>query len=144
MCPEMPCPFCFQVMDKFNGHVECCMAGGDAVLRHNECRDITHNQANRARTEPHLEAQGLFRQLGEPGRTGARPADTLLCAQSGVRTARKRLLPKVALDFGFVNPQAACHIAEASQTRLSAATAYTDTKRRFNQTDVSCAIKCWH
>ena len=48
------------------------------------------------------------------------------------------MLPKIALDFGFVNPQAACHLAAAGWTRLAAAVAYTATKRSHNNTDGVC------
>ena len=48
------------------------------------------------------------------------------------------MLAKVAVDFGFVKPQAACDFTQAGQTQLSAAIAYTATKRSHNQADIAC------
>ena len=71
-------------MGRFGARCEGCMSGGDAVLRHNEAKGYTHEQARKIGTQPELEVQGLLKPLGEPCRAGPRPADTLLCSCAGV------------------------------------------------------------
>ena len=135
---EGHCPFCFQVMDVFGAHSECCMAGGDRVLLHNEQRDTLHRQAGAAGARPELESSGLLAGLGEPGLAGRRPADTLLCSAVGVRTAKGRRLPRVAVDLGFVCPQATSHVVRAGEESLRTATDYTERKRVHGGTDRRC------
>ena len=96
---ESPCPFCFQIMDVWGAHSESCMASGDTVLLTNEGRDTVHRQAAAGGARPELESGGLFAALGEPGVAGRRPADTLLCSAMGMKTAKHRRLPKVAVDM---------------------------------------------
>ena len=81
---------------------------------HNEQRDTVHRQAAAGGARPELKSEGLLAALGEPGVSGRRPANTLLCAAMGVKTARHRRLPRVALDMGFVCPQALGHLVGAA------------------------------
>ncbi len=56
----LSCPLCFGVLDKFGSHAEDCMAGGDAVLTHNEIRDTTFKLAKPSGTNPELEKTKLL------------------------------------------------------------------------------------
>ena len=85
-----------------------------------------------------MEKQGLLGDLGCPELAGRRPADTLLCNTVGVRTASRRQWPRVALDIGFVCPQALRHVAGAALESLATAKAYTAKKRDHNATDRRC------
>jgi hypothetical protein len=126
-------------MDKFGAHAESCMGGGDAVARHNESRDTLHKQAKAGGTRPELEKTKLLAGLNRNNNLGGRrPADTLLHSTGGIHTARGRQMGKIALDVGFVNPQAASHIHNAASESLGAAKAYTQHKRERNDTDRLC------
>jgi hypothetical protein len=138
ICEERACPLCFQVMDSFGSHAESCMAGGDAVARHNETRDNVHRQAKLAGTRPELEKAKLLAGLGTQRDLGRRPADTLLHNAGGIRTARGRHMPRVALDIGVVNPQAPAHMQGASRATLGACTDYTQQKREKDNADQLC------
>ena len=97
-----------------------------------------YKQAQTAGTNPELEKSKLLSQ-GDCGKLGRRrPADTLLNMGAGVVTGKKRNRMKIALDVGVVNPQAACHVSEAAEAELGAATAYTQKKREYNDTDSLC------
>ena len=50
----------------------------------------------------------------------------------------KDLLPKIGIDVGIVNPQAAAHLHDSAERSLAAAEGYTITKREFNDTDRKC------
>ena len=120
-------------------HAESCMGGGDAMARHNENRDTIHRQAKAAGARPELEKARLLAGIGRVGDLqGRRPADTLLHNTGGIHTARGRPMAKVALDVGFVNPQAAGHLRDAAAESLGAAKAYTKQKREKNNTDDLC------
>jgi hypothetical protein len=86
---------------------------------------------------PELERQGLLNGLGWPDRAGRRPADTLLCSSAGLLRGASRH-SKVALDFAYVNPQNLSHLNAAANTRLAAASAYSDTKRKHLDTARQC------
>ena len=47
-------------------------------------------------------------------------------------------MPKVALDIGFVNPQAAGHLVAGAGSQHGAANEYTTTKRNKDATDDLC------
>jgi len=116
------------------------MSGGDANLRHNENRDTIHAQCKAAGARPELEkARVLAGLVQERDLAGRRPADTLLRCRGGVKTKRGRKLPQVALDIGFVNPQAMVHLKEGAKETLGAAKDYTATKRNKDGTDDLCA-----
>jgi len=139
ICDEHPCPLCYQVMDRFGAHAEGCMSGGDANLRHNENRDTIHAQCKLAGCRPELEkAKVLAGVLKERDLAGRRPADTLLRCRGGVKTKRGKRLPQVALDIGFVNPQAMAHLKEGAKETVGAAKDYTETKRKKDGTDDLC------
>ena len=139
MCEEKPCPLCFQTLDRFGAHAEGCMGGGDAVARHNENRDTIHRQAKAAGARPELEKARLLAGVGRVADLqGRRPADTLLHNPGGIHTARGRPMARIALDVGFVNPQATGHLRHAAAESLGAATLYTKQKRDKNNTDDLC------
>lgn len=135
---EKACPYCFSTLDCWGAHAEHCMAGGDATLRHNEGRDTIHKQAQLAMLRPELEQQGLLRGLGQPELAGRRPADTLLCNVGALSLPGGAQHRKVALDIGFVNPQALSHMTQAVQGPLEAAKSYVQRKRDHNSTQNRC------
>ena len=115
------------------------MSGGDAVLRHNQNRDTIHSQCRAAGVRPELEKARVLAGIAqEKDLNGRRPADTLLRNCGGVKTVRGRRLPQVALDIGFVNPQAAAHLHAAAKEQTGAAKEYTESKRSKDDTDALC------
>ena len=129
-------------MDRWGGHAECCMSGGDKTYAHHILRNRVYGQSKGARAAPVLEAAGVLGTLGvhadaaEQGRE--RPADVLLCNAADIRVGTVGApVGKVALDIGVVCPQAGVHIA-AAQERLGAAEAYVVTKCGRANTEERC------
>ena len=134
------CPFCRSVLDNRGHHCHGCMAGGDAVVRHNEVRNTVHYEAAKACMNPELEKNGLLSELGWPEMVGRRPADTLLVAPRGLHTTSRRRFPKVALDFAVVSPFCPSVLRASSATQLAAAAAYAERKRGHNNTQQACEL----
>lgn len=127
-------------MDRFGGHAEGCMGGGDSVLRHNDINFTLCKQARVAATQPEMEkSKVLSGIISERSLNGRQPADTLLNNGIGIKTARNRNMPRIGLDVGVVNPQAASHLTQVAGKVQGAAEGYTQTKRDRNDTDALCA-----
>ena len=58
ICEERPCPYCFQIMDKFGAHAESCMGGGDKTVMHNQSSSETTYTSKLTRP-----TQGLSQKL---------------------------------------------------------------------------------
>ena len=132
------CPFCRGVIDTLGHHCSACMAGGDAVVRHNEIRNSTHREAAKANMRPELEKQGLLSELGWPELAVRRPADTLLVSGAALAVTSSRRFPRVASDFAAVSPFAIGSIREASKEQLATAKAYSEVKRQYKSTQSLC------
>ena len=127
------CPFCDAVADRRAHHPRVCSAGGDRTLRHNALRNFIFRRAAAAGLNPELEKARVLL----PPRPGAnqaqarrRPADVYL--PSWVAGA------PAALDFAVTSPARQDIVAQAAETALAAATAYSDKKREHLNTEALC------
>lgn len=136
------CRFCGLPEDGRGRHALSCMAGGDAVVEHNDVRDLVHDYCKRGLLRPELEAQGVLRDIPTPdGRR--RPADVLVCAGAALiprlPDGSRALGPtRVALDFAVINALGPGHWNETFRKSGSAAEAYADKKRSYLDTASKC------
>jgi len=128
------CRLCGICMDTKGSHCFSCMCGGDAILRHNDTRDIIYRFAVRARLQPELEKAGL---LHEPGLflELRRPADILV---EGIAVGNSLRSCKVALDVKVINAIGANHLDHTRQGPLVAAEAYREHALALNHTAARC------
>ena len=115
------------------------------MLCHNDIRDEIYGYCRRGRLGPELEAGGLLHQLSLP-HARRRPADVLCCSGGALLPAlpdgtRVRTGRRVALDFAVVNALGQGHVSETLQGALTAAAAYSQRKRRHDDTQAKCAAE---
>ena len=131
------CKFCGAVLDSKGIHSSSCMAGGDAVLRHNSVRNIVFNFCRRANLRPELEKAGV---LDEPGVLVdmRRPADVMvesMPAPGGLGVER------VAFDVKIINSLGASHFDCTLTGPVAAASAYREHSANHQNTRVRCAAR---
>ena len=112
------CPKCDAVLDSHGHHAGMCIAGGERTLPHNALRDLVYSWAERGCLRPEREKAGLL--------LPQRPDD--------VSSARRRR--PTALDFAVTAPQRVDVLG--SQGGASAASVYTDHKKRHLDTAAAC------
>ena len=120
------------VLDTYGHHSGMCSAGGERALRHNGLRDLVYSWAEKGCLRPEKERPGLLlpQQPDEVHNARRRPADVFLPSFHGRPTA---------LDFAITAPQRLDVLGAAGIT--SAASAYTEHKRRHLDTAEACAAQ---
>ena len=116
------CRFCGMALDKGGLHAMSCMAGGDAVCRHNLIRDIFFHFCLRARLNPQLEKAGLLEDESIMVNL-RRPADVL--AVMGQRSGSTRA-ERTAIDVKVINALGQGHVDDTARGGLAAADAYRE------------------
>ena len=104
--------------------------------------DLYYSYCERARLRPEREASGLLRNLPNPQGT-RRPADVLVCSGSAFAPtlpdgSRGRTPAKIAFDFAIINALGRGHWQETFNTIGSAAEAYGEWKKSFQNTAAAC------
>ena len=131
------CKYCGMVMDRLGWHSLSCMAGGDAIYRHNLIRDIIHSFCIRARLNPELEKAGLLQDESLVVNL-RRPADILV--DHGVQSrSQDREWDKTALDVKVINALGRTHLEESVNDGLAAAEAYRQQQIEHLNTGELCA-----
>ena len=132
---ETWCPLCDQVLDTRGHHARICCAGGDRVLRHNRVRNENFRFCCTAGAHPELEKYGLLlpSRPSDGARSLRRPADVYLPCWTGGFPA--------ALDFAVTAPQRQGIVSIAAVESIAAATAYSQTKRDYQETEKACAFQ---
>ena len=131
---DLWCPQCQGVLDRFSLHAATCVAGGERNQRHNALRDLVCSWAERAGMQPEKERPGLLLpQRPEDSRLAQRrPADVYLPSLKGF---------PAALDLAVVAPQRQESLAQAGQSALAAATAYSRNKEQHLGTAAACTAQ---
>ena len=126
------CPKCDAILDTYGHHAGMCMAGGGRVLRHNALRDLVFSWCERGCLRPEREKVGLLlpQRPDDVRSARRRPADVFLPAFLGRPTA---------IDFAITAPQRLDVLG--SQGGASAASVYTDHKKRHLDTAAACAAQ---
>ena len=126
---------CDQVLDTRGHHARICRAGGDRVLRHNRVRNENFRFCCTAGAHPELEKSGLLlpSRPSDGARSLRRPADVYLPCWTGGFPA--------ALDFAVTAPQRQGIVSIAAVESLATATAYSQTKRDYQETEKACALQ---
>ena len=131
------CRFCGAVLDSKGIHASSCMAGGDAVLRHNSVRNTIFNFCRRANLRPELEKAGV---LDEPGVLVdmRRPADIMV---ESMPTPGNQGVERIAFDVKVINALGPSHFDLSLTGPLAAASAYRDHAANHQCTRTRCAAR---
>ena len=130
------CPFCGQIMDAHGSHALSCMCGGDAVLVHNEGRNLLHRHAARGGTAPSLEPRGLLCNDSTAVGEDLRPADVPVGGEFAAHVGTPH--SQVAINFGISNALSPLNFEASSLDGTSAAKAYANHKRTRHATAEMC------